>query len=138
MEGSTKPCSKCGQSNPSQLSRATAKRWWCTDCIRAANRDYYERNRERINNRRRKHRLRERKFAAVSDPHAYARVFTLIHDPSGHYRPNLTVFTKSELDGLCEDRFAPTGSVWIDNNGDRYEIEGEMLREDQRYVLLED
>lgn len=139
MDGHTKPCSRCGETDPSLLKSARPSRWWCTECIRDVNRDYYNRNRDRINSRRRTQNGGTfRKFDAIHDPNSRLRAFRLVEDPTGHYRARLCVFSKTELDALCEDRIAPTGSLWRDNSGRLYEVVGEQLIEDQQYVLLEE
>jgi hypothetical protein len=69
-------------------------------------------------------------------PDQAPRLFRLITDPTGQYRPNITEFSKGELESLAEDRFAPTGSRWQDNHGNVYEIVGEQLQEQQMIVLV--
>lgn len=135
--GQTKPCTRCGNADPKDMRRATPDRWWCTQCIRDVNRDYYDRNRREINRRRRRRRRHKMEQVLELPADQEPSSFRLLRDPTGVFRPQITEFSKSELCGLAEDRYAPTGSRWRDEYGNTYEIAGEQLVEDQTIVLIE-
>lgn len=132
----TKPCTRCGNDDPRHLRSARKSKWWCIRCISEYNRDYWNRNRERILSERRRKAQNGSVYIMNTEPDEAPRLFRLIEDPTGLYRPHITEFRKRELEELAEDRFAPTGSRWQDDNGNVYEIVGQMLQEHQMLVLV--
>lgn len=140
MSGPTKPCTRCGCAEEGKLRNAKPDRWWCEDCVSDYNREYYQKNRERINAKRsRKRAMRRNRIFVGATNGKKPTELKLVDDPLGEslLRVGVCTYRLSEFRGLVKDAYAPTGSVWRDDLGREWRIDGDQFA-NQKAVLVDE
>lgn len=122
-------CKKCKKDKPIQQirTRKTGKTGWCTECIRTYNREYYQKNKQRITENLRKRRQADPDFHRQQRRAYYAKSGEVRRKRNRKYYEHRFFYARSiALRGPGKANYKELASIWKRQRG-RCVLTGQKL-----------